>query len=51
MSAGEKAWTVAGLAQTAAEARGTDVAAQELWRFQLHVELQLLAGLQTQVVS
>ena len=47
--AAEKAWTVAGLAQTAAEARGTDVAAQELWRFQLHVELQLLAGLQTQV--
>lgn len=47
---GEKAWTAAGLEQIKADMRESSaVAADELWRFHLHSELQSLEGVEKQI--
>jgi transposase len=46
---GEKAWTAPSIAQWGQEARDGSAPAQPLWRFQLHVELDLLAELEKQI--
>jgi transposase len=49
LPSGEKAWTAAGIAQWAREARDVTAPAEQLWRFQLRVELELLNGLEKQI--
>jgi transposase len=50
LAGGEKAWSTAGLEQITLEARSAaEVSDEQLWRFQLHSELQLLKGLQGQI--
>src|SRR4029077_1258048 len=50
MNSGDHAWTKAGLADLAADARECGVAsADELWRLQLHCELKLLEAVGLQI--
>lgn len=49
LPAGDKAWAAAGIAEWGKEARDADAPAEQLWRFQVHVELKLLEGLEEQV--
>jgi len=46
---GAKAWTGAGMADWGREAREVSVPAEQGWRYELHSELQLLAGLEKQI--
>jgi transposase len=46
---GAKAWTEAAMAEWGAEAQANPAQMEHLWRFELHVELQLLGGLEKQI--
>jgi transposase len=49
LPAGAKAWRGPAMADWTGEAWDATSAAEQLWRFQLHVELELLAGLEKQI--
>jgi transposase len=46
---GAKAWTAAGLAAWRKEARAAGAAGEQWWRYQLHVELELLGQLEQKI--
>ena len=49
LPAGDKAWAAAGIAEWGKAAQDASAPAEQLWRFQVHVELKLLEALEEQI--